>query len=259
MNKIRPIILAVVAALAGYLAYGVLPLPTLPASDVLNISKTGYTIVNVVIFAVFLILFAIEGVRGRVKAPKVLAKSAAVLGFAAATLIAGELIALVCGTIAEVPFKLFGSMPGVGFADIVTLASIAFMLLLAVAVYISKRAKAVRAASGSMRASGSKNAVKNHAFNALYGSLAFVFFLSVVMLIAQGKNMMLLIPLVFATIAMILYHLTNLRGGLVVAIGLILVHALSFCYALSMTYTIGALGVVMTLAFLSIIDRKSVV
>ena len=225
---------------------------TIPALGLFNFSKIGYTIVNVAVFILFLLLFGIEGIRGRLKARKVLVKSAAVLGFAVVALIAGELVALLCGKIAGVAFKPFGIMQGIGFDNIAMEISVVIMTLLSVAVYMSARAKAVRATSGSMRASASLNAAKNHAFNALYGSLALVFLLSVVMLIALGENMMFLIPLAFTTIAMILYHLTNLRIWLVAAVGLILLHALSFYFALSMALTIGALGAVMMLAFFDI-------
>lgn len=225
---------------------------TIPALGLFNFSKIGYTIVNVAVFILFLLLFGIEGIRGRLKARKVLAKSAAVLGFAVVALIAGELVALLCGKIAGVAFKPFGIMQGIGFDNIAMEISVVIMTLVSVAVYMSARAKAVRATSGSMRASASLNAAKNHAFNALYGSLALVFLLSVVMLIALGENMMFLIPLAFTTVAMILYHLTNLRIWLVAAAGLILVHALSFYFALSMALTIGALGAVMMLAFFDI-------
>lgn len=225
---------------------------TIPALGLFNFSKIGYTIVNVAVYILFLLLFGIEGIRGRLKARKVLVKSAAVLGFAVVALIAGELVALLCGKIAGVAFKPFGIMQGIGFDNIAMEISVVIMTLLSVAVYMSARAKAVRATSGSMRASASLNAAKNHAFNALYGSLALVFLLSVVMLIALGENMMFLIPLAFTTVAMILYHLTNLRIWLVAAAGLILVHALSFYFALSMALTIGALGAVMMLAFFDI-------
>jgi hypothetical protein len=225
---------------------------TIPALGLFNFSKIGYTIVSVVIFVLFLLLFGIEGVRGRIKATKVLAKSAAVLGFALVALIAGELVALVCGKIAGVAFKPFGVMQGIGFDNAAMVASVVLMVIVSIVVYMSARAKAVRATSGSMRASASLNAAKNHAFNALYGSLALVFILGVVALIALGENMMFLIPLAFATVAMILYHLTNLRIWLVAAVGLILLHALSFYFALSMALTIGALGAVMMLAFFDV-------
>ena len=199
-----------------------------------------------------LLLFGLEGVRGRLKATSVFAKSAVVLGFALVSLIAGEIIAYVCGLIAGVQFKPFGIMQGIGFDNIAMIVSMALMIAVCAFVYIAKRAKAIRSASGSMRANAGLNAARSHAFNALYGSLALVFLLSVVLLIALGENMMFLIPLAFATLAMILYHLTNLRVWLLAAIVLILLHAFSFYYALAMALTIGALGAVMMLAFFDV-------
>lgn len=225
---------------------------TIPGLGLLNFSKTGYLMVNLVVFLLFLLLFGLEGVRGRIKATNVFVKSAVVLGFALVSLIAGEIIAYVCGLIAGVQFKPFGIMQGIGFDNIAMIVSMLLMIAVSALVYIARRAKAIRSASGSMRANAGLNAVRSHAFNALYGSLALVFLLSVVLLVALGENMMFLIPLAFATLAMILYHMTNLRVWLLAAIVLILLHAFSFYYALAMALTIGALGAVMMLAFFDV-------
>ncbi len=222
---------------------------TIPLIGMLNFSKTGYTVVNVVIFLLFLVLFGLEGVRGRIKATKVFAKSVKVLGFALVALAAGELVAFVCGKIAGVAFKPFGIMQGIMFDNVAMAASVAVMFCICVLAYCLTRAKAVRAVSASMRASAARNAAKGHAFNALYGSLALVFLLSAVLLIALGENMMFLIPLAAAVLAMILYHMTNLRVWLLAAIVLILLHSFSFYHALAMALTIGALGAVMMLVF----------
>ena len=288
MNKIRPIILAVVVLAACLLASGVFTLPNPKTADaegssfaivvdvieslklgadtgekntvdftvhtfgLCNFSKVGYTILNVGIFVLFLLLFGMEGVRGRVKAPKVLAKSAKVLGFALMALIAGELVTFICSKMAGVEFNPFCAMRGILFDNLAMVVSVVLMAIISLLVYTAAKAKAVRAASGSMRASASANAAKNHAFNALYGSLAMAFLLSVVMLIAVGQNVMFLIPLALTTVAMILFHLTNLRIWLVAAVALILLHAVSFCIALSMATTIGGFGLVMMLAFFNL-------
>lgn len=222
---------------------------TIPGLGLFNFSKIGYIIFNVVIFLIFLAVFGLEGVRGRIKASKVFAKSAKVLGFALLALICGELVAFVCGKIAGVAFKPFGIMQGIEFDNAAMIASAALMVLICVLVYVGARAKAVRAAGASMRASAALNAAKTHAFTALYGSLALVFILAAVLLIAIGENLMFLIPLACAALAMALYHLTNLRVWLLAAIAVILLHALSFYYALAMALTIGAFGAVMMLAF----------
>ena len=225
---------------------------SIPGVGLLNFSKIGYTIANVAIFILFLLVFGLEGVRGRIKASKVFMKSLTVLGFAIVALAAGELVAFVCGKIAGVQFKPFGIMQGISFDNIAMIVSIVLMTAVCVLVYLVKRAEAMRSALGSMRASAAVTAARNHAFNALYGSLALIFLLSVVLLIALGENMMFLIPLAFATLAMILYHLTNLRVWLLASIVLILLHAFSFYYALAMALTIGALGAVMMLSFFDV-------
>ena len=93
------------------------------------------------------------------------------------------------------------------------------------------RAKAVRKTSGSMRANAASNAAAKYAGNILFGSLALMLVLSAVLLFAIGENLMFLIPLAFATVAVILYRLTSLKIWLPCAIALTLLHAFSFLYA----------------------------
>ena len=117
-------------------------------------------------------------------------------------------------------------------------------------LYMALRKKAVRAASGSMRSSASKAAVSHYAYKNQYGALALLFILSAVLLFVLGENLMFFIPLTCAAVAMIMYHITGLKFWLPAALFVILLHAFSFLYALSMALTIGAVGAVMMLAFL---------
>lgn len=223
---------------------------TIPALGLFNFTRIGYVIVNVVIFILFLLVFGLEGVRGRLNAKKVFAKSVTVLAAALGWLSFGTFISYVCSEVADVPFRLFGTLQGIMFDNAAMIISIALMFVVSVVFYLLARAKAVRKSSGSMRQSAALNAARNHAYNVMYGVLALMFILSVALLLALGENMMFLIPLAFATFAMVLYHLTNLRLWLPVAMVLILLHAFSFYYALSMALTIGALGAVMMLSFM---------
>ena len=225
---------------------------TIPAIGLLNFSKTGFTIFNVAIFLVFLLLFGLEGVRGRIKTSKVLKVSLVTLGSALGFLAFGELIAFVCGKIAGVQFKPFGIMQGIMFDNAAMIVAMVVMILICVAVYVSGRNKIVRSVSGSMRASAIINAATHNAYNVLYGVLALLFILSVALLLAIGETLMFIIPLCCATVAMAMYHLTNLRLWLPIAIVVIMLHAFSFYYALAMALTIGALGAVMMLAFFTI-------
>lgn len=222
---------------------------SIPALGLFNFSKTGYAVFNIVVCVLFVLLFALEGVRGRIKPGKVLKVSMAVLFIGIGVLAFGELVAYLSSLAAGAKFKPFGIVQGVGFDNIVMIASTAFMAVVTVLVYVMLRNKAVRQVSGSMRVSAAANAATKHAYTYLYGTLALMFVLTAVLLVALGENLMFLIPLVCATAAMILYHVTSLKLWIVVAAGLVLLHAFSFLYALAMALTIGAYGAVAMLAF----------
>ena len=225
---------------------------TIPVLGLFNFSKGQYMVLNIIVFILFLLVFALEGVRGRLKALKVFTASLAMLGIGIGVLVLGELIAYLCALISGAKFKLFGVMHGVSFDNVAMIVSVALMALVCVAVYISGRNKAIRKISGSMRASAASNAAAKYAFNSLYGTLALMFFLSAVLLFALGENLMFFIPLTFAAAALILYRLTSLKLWMLCAIALILLHAFSFLYALAMALTIGAFGAVAMLAFFDI-------
>ena len=225
---------------------------TIPVLGLFNFSKGQYMVLNIIVFILFLLVFALEGVRGRLKAIKVFKASLAILGIGICVLVLGELIAYLCALISGAKFKLFGVMHGVSFDNVAMIVSVALMALVCVAVYISGRSKAIRKVSGSMRASAASNAAAKYAFNSLYGTLALMFFLSAVLLFALGENLMFFIPLTFAAAALILYRLTSLKLWMLCAIALILLHAFSFLYALAMALTIGAFGAVAMLAFFDI-------
>lgn len=226
---------------------------TIPLLGLFNFSKTIYMIINVVFFVLFLLVFGLEKIRGRLKsAAGVFKVSAIIFGSAIGTLLLGEGVAYVCATIAGAKFKLFGTVQGVQFDNAAMIMTAVLMTVVCVLVYLAGRKKAVRAASGSMRSSASTTAASHYAYRNLYGALALVFVLAVALLIALGENMMFFIPFAFAVIAVVLYHLTGLKVWLPVAIFAILLHVFSFYFALSMALTIGAFGAVMMLAFLDI-------
>ena len=95
--------------------------------------------------------------------------------------------------------------------------------------------------------------MRQYAYNVLYGTLALLFVLSVALLLSIGENLMFVIPLFCATVAMVLYHMTGLRFWMPLAVVIMLLHAFSFYYALSMALTIGALGAVMMLAIFDVV------
>ena len=222
---------------------------TVPALGLFNFSKGMYKVVNIIVFVLFLLALAFEGVRGRLSASKVFKSSLAVLGCGVGVLVLGELVAYLCSLVCGAKFKLFGVIYGVTFDNIAMAASTVLMCVICVLVYLRGRGAAVRKTSGSMRASAASNAAAKFATNKLYGALALMFILSAALLFTLGENLMFFIPLTLCTAALILYRLTSLKVWLLAAIALILLHALSFLYALAMALTIGAFGAVAMLAF----------
>ena len=223
---------------------------SIPALGLLTFSKIGYTIFCVVIFVLFLLAFALEGFRGRLKAMRVFKTSGIVLASALGVLLLGELYAYACAAGVGAKFKLFGIVQGVPFDNMAMILFIALVFAGAMMVYLNSRAKVVRATLGSMRVSAAHTATMSNALNLLYASLALLFVLSAALLLAIGENMMFFIPLAVATAALILWRLTSLKAWLPIAVVVILLHAFSFLYALSMALTIGALGAVAMIAFL---------
>ncbi len=222
---------------------------TIPVLGLFNFSKGMYKVVNLIVFVLFLLSFALEGVRGRLSASKVFKSSLSVLGIGVGMLVLGELIAYLCALVCGAKFKLFGVMHGVSFDNVAMIVSVALMAIICVLVYLRGRGTAVRKTSGSMRASAAANAVARYSGSKLYGTLALMFILSAVLLFTLGENLMFFIPLALATTGLILYRLTSLKVWLLAAIALTLLHAFSFLYALAMALTIGAFGAVAMLAF----------
>ncbi len=223
---------------------------TIPGLGLFNFSKTTYKVLNIIVFVLFFLLLSLEIIRARVKFSNVLLKSAVVLALAILVLALGEGIAYLCSLIAGARFKLFGVLQGVSFDNLAMIISLALMALLCIIVYYSARCKAIRKTAGSMRASASANAVAKHAGNLLYGTMSLMMILSIVLVFTIEENLMFFIPLISATVAMILYRLSSWKLWLLASMALILLHAFSFLYALAMALTLGAFGAVAMLAFI---------
>lgn len=225
---------------------------TIPVFGLFNFGKTWYVVINIVVFLIFLAISALEILRGRMKAVKVLKTAGLVFAAAVIALLAGLLLTYLCCLIAGAEFKPFGVIHGVQFDNV---AMIIFVVILAGVLgffYWKNRSAAVRAANNSMRSSASVTAATHYAYNMLYGTLVLMAFLSLVLLIALGENLMFFVPLAFAVIALLLYRLTSLRVWLLLGILATLLHAFSFLYALAMALTIGAVGAVLLIAAIDI-------
>ena len=229
---------------------------TIPLLGLFSFSKVGYIVLCVAVFVLFLLAFALEGLRGRIKAAKVFGFSLKVLGGSVLALLIGEGFAYASAAAAGAEFNLFGTVQGVPFDNKAMILFMVLMFAACVLLYMSGRTKAARSVSGSMRASAVTNAVTGNALSVLYGVLALQFVLSAVLLGVIGENMMFFITFAFAVAGIILWRLTSLRVWLLAAIVLILLHALSFLFALAMALTIGALGAV---ALIALIDMMVII
>ena len=134
---------------------------SIPLLGFFNFSKIGYVIFNVVVFLLFLIVFALDGMRGRLKASKVFKVSVSVLGLGVAILALGELIAYICCVAVGATFKPFGTILGVSFDNVAMLISTVAFFLLTLWGYLILRGRAVQKTVGSMRASASVAAASN--------------------------------------------------------------------------------------------------
>lgn len=225
---------------------------TIPALGLLNVSKGVYKVINAVIFLLFALFFAMEGVRGRVKAASIFKSSCIILFVAIGVLAFGELVAYLSALAAGAYFKPFGVIQGIQADNIIMIVMTVLLVAASVFIYLNSKATIVRQKSGSMRASAALNAATGYSLEVLYGTLALMTLLSAVLVFTLGENLMFLIPLAFATAALILWRLTSLKVWLLAAIVLILLHAFSFLFALAMALTIGAYGAVAMLAFLDL-------
>ena len=206
---------------------------TIPLLGLFSFSKLGYLILCVVVFVLFLLAFALEGLRGRIRTGKVFGVSLKVLGGAILGLLAGEGFAYACAAAAGAKFKLFGTVQGIPFDNKAMILFFVLMFAASLLAYWNGRSKAARAVSGSMRASAVNNAVTGNALSVLYGTLALQFVLSAVLLGVIGENMMFFITFAFAVAGVILWRVTSLKVWLLAAIVMILLHAFSFLFALA--------------------------
>lgn len=225
---------------------------TIPALGMFCVSKTIYLVVNIAIFVLFLLLFAVEGFRGRIRAMRVLRNSCIVLLTGVGVLALGELVAYISASAAGAVFRPFGVLQGIQGDNWISLITVVAVLAITLLVYLNFRQNAVRQTSGSMRASAASNAASRYAYGVLYGTLALMFILSLVLVFTLGENVMFMVPFALAVIAMVLWHLTSLKFWLLAAIVIMILQAVSFLYALFMALTIGALGVIVMLAFVDV-------
>jgi hypothetical protein len=209
---------------------------SIPVLGLFNVGKTEYIVINILIFLLFVILCTYEAMRGNLRILNVLKHSGLMLLAAVSVLASGEIIGYLCATIAGDSFSLFGVVQGAFFDNKVMIVSTITLAALTVLIYCFKRRS---------------SQTRLYAYEWLFSVLVLESVLSILLLVTVGENMMFLIPLFFACMALLLWRITSWNVWMLISIAGILLHAFSFLYVLAMALTVGAFGLV---AFLSLLD-----
>ena len=225
---------------------------SMPLLGLFNFSKTTYTWINVGIYIIFILLLLLDLMRGRAKFAQIWPAALKTLLMAIGVLLVGELIAYLSCLASGAIFKPFGIVQGVKADNIIMIITALLMVCLMGFFYWRQRKNVQRQSSHSIRKSAPQTAARLYANNHLYAVLLILMILSLALLLAINENLMFLIPLFAATMALLLHRLTSLRCWYLIAIAFILLHSLSFLYALAMALTIGAFGAVLMIAFLHV-------
>lgn len=209
---------------------------SIPVLGLFNVGKTAYAVMNILIFLLFVILCTYEAKRGNLRILNILKHSGLMLLAAVSVLVSGEMIGYLCATIAGDSFSLFGVVQGAFFDNKVMLVSTIILTALTGLIYCFKRRN---------------SQTRSYAYEWLFGILVLESVLSILLLVTVGENMMFLIPLFFACMALLLCRITSWNAWIPLSIAGILLHACSFLYVLAMALTVGAFGIV---AMLSLLD-----
>ena len=202
---------------------------TIPLLGFFNCSKGYYQLSNIVIFILFLFTLYQKIKKQQFKFSSLIKQSGILITLSLGMLVIGELIAWFCAHIAGIYFKPFGNIGGIPFDNEVMVIAIGLMSITTILYYTKCQLY--------------------HSPLTLYSILSILFIYSLLLLLTFGENMMFFIPLACTTIALTLEQITSLRIFSWIAVVIISLHAFSFIYILAMALTIGALGIVMMLAF----------
>lgn len=194
---------------------------TVPLLGLFNFSKKGYLVVNIVVLLLMTGMLLME----RKKMLSALSWAGLWLLFAVVALIVGEVAAWIGCQVSGAKFALLGTVSGMQFDN-------ALMLGLAVALAL---------VIANMYRRGKVQ-------EKLKGCLILLAVLDIILLAVLGENLFVLIPLAVSSLVILLWKISGWKLFLPVGMALILLHACSFLYDLSMALTVGAVGAVLLIA-----------
>ena len=194
---------------------------SIPLLGTFHFPKNTYWLLNI---GVFFLLLHLMFKQNNLPWKTILKPSGITIALGLGWIVVGEVIAWLSALSVGARFKLFGTVQGIPFDNAVILLSVLILVV------------------------GMVRFVQN-----LYASLFTLMMLSFIALIIAGENMMFFIPLCIGTLSMMLWQATSSRIFPLLGVCLILLHAFSFVYIIAMALTIGALGLVLLVAFCHLI------
>ena len=194
---------------------------SIPLLGIFHFPKNTYWLLNI---GVFFLLLHLMFKQNNLPWKTILKPSGITIALGLGWIVVGEVIAWLSALSVGARFKLFGTVQGIPFDNAVILLSVLILVV------------------------GMVRFVQN-----LYASLFTLMLLSFIALIIAGENMMFFIPLCIGTLSVMLWQATSSRIFPLLGVCLILLHAFSFVYIIAMALTIGALGLVLLVAFCHLI------
>ena len=194
---------------------------SIPLLGTFHFPKNTYWLLNI---GVFFLLLHLMFKQNNLPWKTILKPSGITIALGLGWIVVGEVIAWLSALSVGARFKLFGTVQGIPFDNAVILLSVLILVM------------------------GMVRFVQN-----LYASLFTLMLLSFIALIIAGENMMFFIPLCIGTLSVMLWQATSSRIFPLLGVCLILLHAFSFVYIIAMALTIGALGLVLLVAFCHLI------
>ena len=194
---------------------------SIPLLGTFHFTKNTYWLLNI---GVFFLLLHLMFKQNNLPWKTILKPSGITIALGLGWIVVGEVIAWLSALSVGARFKLFGTVQGIPFDNAIILLSVLILVM------------------------GMVRFVQN-----LYASLFTLMLLSFIALIIAGENMMFFIPLCIGTLSVMLWQATSSRIFPLLGVCLILLHAFSFVYIIAMALTIGALGLVLLVAFCHLI------
>lgn len=208
---------------------------TLPLLGLFTYTKGQFTLFNAIAFALFCLALVLNLSARNATLKGVLRKAFFIFLSSLLVLVAGEGIAYLTAVIGGVPFNITDTRY-LSYSPYVVNAALFLLIIIYLAIYF-------------------KNKRRSNLLNieTLLGASLVLLVLSAVLFFVIGENFFFAVPLFLVSLALVLHIFVFLNILSLPILLLVALMGFSFLYVLSVAITIGALGVVMFMAFFYII------